>query len=201
VSTVDFPYVSGVTVGIKAKDTVILASEKLFSYSYFVFSKNVRKTVSLKDNIGVAFAGFIGDMQILTNFLKAQISLIELESNHTISVKAAAKLLSRILFSRRYFPFLTQTIIGGVDETGPHLYGLDIIGSLIPDDYIAIGPGAEVAIGILENNYSKNMDISTAVELALSSIKSATKRSVGTGGGIDILKITKGKSEYQYIKL
>jgi len=163
VSTVDFPYVSGVTVGIKAKDTVILASEKLFSYSYFVFSKNVRKTVSLKE--------------------------------------AAAKLLSRILFSRRYFPFLTQTIIGGVDETGPHLYGLDIIGSLIPDDYIAIGPGAEVAIGILENNYSKNMDISTAVELALSSIKSATKRSVGTGGGIDILKITKGKSEYQYIKL
>lgn len=200
-STVDFPYVSGVTVGITAKDGVVLASEKYFSYAYFIFSKKVKKTISIKDYIGVAFSGFIGDMQILTNFLKAQISLLELESNQPITVKAAAKLVSRILFSRRYFPFLSQTIVGGVDEKGAQLFGLDIIGSLIPDDFLAVGPGSEVAIGIIEQRFSKKMSIKDAANLAAEAIKVSIERSVGAGGGIDLLKIQKNKSDYMFLPL
>ena len=59
-----------------------------------------------------------------------------------MSVKAAATLLSNILFSQRYYPLIVQVILGGVDEKGARLFSLDPLGSSIEDKIIATGSGS-----------------------------------------------------------
>jgi proteasome beta subunit len=108
-----------------------------------------------------------------------------------ISVKSAAKLMANILFNRRYTPLITQTIVGGLDEEGPALYVLDVLGSLIPDKYAVVGSGTEIAIGVLEEGYKEGLSIEEAKALVTRAIKSAISRDAMSGDGIDFLVITK----------
>ncbi len=179
------------TVGVVCKDGVILASEKRATYGYFVISKGVKKVFKITDQIGAACAGLVGDMQILTREVEAQANLFSMDVGRKISVRAAAKLMSVILFNRRYAPLITQTIVGGLDEEGPSLYVLDVLGSLIPDKYAAVGSGTEIAMGVLEEGYKDELSIEEAKTLVTRAIKSAISRDSMSGDGIDFMIITK----------
>jgi proteasome beta subunit len=139
-------------------------------------------------------------MQILTREVEAQANLYNMDVGRTISVRSAAKLMSNILFNRRYAPLITQTIVGGLDEDGPSLYVLDVLGSLIPDKYAAVGSGTEIAIGVVEEGYKEDMKLKEAKELVTRAIKSAISRDVLSGDGIDFLIITKEGAAEESIK-
>jgi proteasome beta subunit len=179
------------TIGVVCTDGVILASEKRVTYGYLVVSKGVKKVFKITDQIGAACAGLVGDMQILTREVEAQASLFSMDVGRRISVRSAAKLMSVILFNRRYAPLITQTIVGGLDEEGPALYVLDVLGSLIPDKYAVVGSGTEIAIGVLEEGYKEELSIEKAKALVTRAIKSAISRDAMSGDGIDFLVITK----------
>ena len=179
------------TIGVVCRDGVILASEKRVSYGYLVISKGGKKVFKITGQIGAACAGLVGDMQILAREVEAQANLYSMDVGRPISVRSTAKLMSNILFNRRYTPLITQTIIGGLDDEGPSLYVLDVLGSLIPDKYAVVGSGTEIAIGVLEEGYKEDMKIKDAKELVIRSIKSAISRDVMSGDGIDFLIITK----------
>ncbi len=179
------------TVGIVCADGVVLASEKRVTYGYFIMSKGGKKVFKITDQIGVACAGLVGDMQILAREVEAQAKLFSMDVGRTISVKAASKLMANILFNRRYAPLITQTIVGGLDEDGASLYVLDVLGSLIPDKYAAVGSGTEIAIGVIEDGYKETMKIKEAKELILRAMKSAVNRDAMSGDGIDFLIINK----------
>ena len=183
-------YVPGATtVGVVCKDGVILASEKRVSYGSFVVSRAGKKVFKITENIGAACAGLVSDMQILVREVEAYANLFKLEVGRRISVKAAAKMMSNLLFSRRLFPLITQTIVGGIDDEGPTLYVLDVLGSNIPDKYTAVGSGAEIAIGVLEEAYREDMTVEEGKELVTSAVKSAISRDAMSGDGIDFLII------------
>jgi len=179
------------TIGVVCADGVILASEKRVTYGYLVVSKGVKKVFKITDQIGAACAGLVGDMQILTREVEAQANLFSMDVGRRISVRSAAKLMSVILFNRRYTPLITQTIVGGLDEEGPALYVLDVLGSLIPDKYAVVGSGTEIAIGVLEEGYKEGLSIEEAKALVTRAIKSAISRDAMSGDGIDFLVITK----------
>ena len=179
------------TVGVVFSDGVILAAEKRVTYGYFVMSKGGKKVFKVTDRIGVACAGLIGDMQILAKEMEAQANLYSMDVGRQISVRSAAKLMANVLFNRRYAPLITQTIVGGLDEEGPSLYVLDVLGSLIPDKYAAVGSGTELAIGVIEEGYKETLTAEEAKELVTRSIKSAISRDSMSGDGIDFLIITK----------
>jgi proteasome beta subunit len=179
------------TIGVVCTDGVILASEKRVTYGYLVVSKGVKKVFKITDQIGAACAGLVGDMQILTREVEAQASLFSMDVGRRISVRSAAKLMSVILFNRRYAPLITQTIVGGLDEEGPSLYVLDVLGSLIPDKYAVVGSGTEIAMGVLEEGYKEELNIEEAKALVTRAVKSAISRDAMSGDGIDFLIITK----------
>jgi len=179
------------TVGVVFSDGVILAAEKRVTYGYFIMSKGGKKVFKVTDRIGVACAGLVGDMQILAKEMEAQANLYSMDTGREISVHSAAKLLATVLFNRRYAPLITQTIVGGLDEEGPSLFVLDVLGSLIPDKYAVVGSGTELAIGVIEEGYKENMNAQEAKELVTRSIKSAVSRDSMSGDGIDFLIITK----------
>lgn len=179
------------TLGVVCSDGVILASEKRVSYGYLVVSRVGKKVFTITDRIGAACAGLVSDMQILVRQVEAYAKLFKLDAKRPIPVKSAAKLMSNMLFNRRLVPLITQTIVGGIDEEGPSLYSLDILGSLIPDKYSAVGSGAQIAIGVLEEGYNEKMTVEEAKGLVTRAVKSAVSRDIMSGDGIDFLIITK----------
>ena len=178
------------TIGVVCKDGVILAAERRVTYGYFVMSKSGKKVFKIAEKIGAACAGIVADMQILTREVGAYLNLYSYEREQSVTVRTAAKLMSSMLFERRYFPYLAQTIVVGVDEAGPKLFVLDPLGSVIEDKFTAVGSGAEIAMGLLETDFKDGMAVEDAKSLVRKAVKAASARDIGSGEGIDILIIT-----------
>ncbi|MFQ6074159.1 MAG: archaeal proteasome endopeptidase complex subunit beta [Candidatus Bathyarchaeia archaeon] len=188
------------TIGLVCSDGVILASEKRVSYGYMVMSRVGKKVFRLADHIGAACAGLVSDMQILVREVEAYANLFRMDTGRQMPVRSAAKVMSNMLFSRRLFPLITQTIVGGMDDEGPSLYVLDVLGSVIPDKFAAVGSGAEIALGVLEQGYKDGIGTTEAKDLVIRAIKSAISRDVMSGDGADILVVTKEGMQEESIK-
>ena len=196
-----FEFMPGATVvGITYSDGVILAAEKRVSFGNFVVNKNIKKTFPVTDHVGAACAGMVADMQVLVRQVEALSKIRKLETRREVAPNSVAKLMSVIMFERRYFPLLTQVIVGGINEKA-EIYTLDPLGSVLPDDYAAVGTGAEMALGILDSEFKADMPEDTVRELATRSIRSAIQRDAASGDGIDILYITKGGHREETISL
>lgn len=196
-----FEFIPGATVvGISYNNGVILAAEKRVSFGNFVVNKNIKKTFSVTDQVGAACAGMVADMQILVRQVEALSKIRRLETRRSVPPNSVAKLMSVIMFERRYFPLLTQVIVGGIDSK-PEIYTLDPLGSVLPDDYAAVGTGAELALGIMDAEYKPDMSEEKAKELAVRAIKSAIQRDAASGDGIDVLFVTKNGQREEKIPL
>jgi proteasome beta subunit len=196
------PYIPGATtVGIVYRDGVLLASERRVSYGYFVMSKSARKVFKITDTIGAACAGLVSDMQILAKEASAYASIYTYENDRPISVKATAKMVGSLLFQRRLMPYITQTIIGGIDQDGPSLYVLDLLGSVLPDKYASVGSGTEISMGVLEDEFKDNMSLDEAKDLMRRAIKAALARDAASGGDVDLLIISKEGTKTEIITL
>jgi proteasome beta subunit len=196
-----FEFMPGATVvGNSYNNGVILAAEKRVSFGNFVVNKNIKKTFSVTDQVGAACAGMVADMQILVRQVEALSKIRRLETRRSVPPNSVAKLMSVIMFERRYFPLLTQVIVGGIDAK-PEIYTLDPLGSVLPDDYAAVGTGAELALGIMDAEYKPDMSEEKAKELAVRAIKSAIQRDAASGDGIDVLFVTKNGHREEKIPL
>ncbi len=187
-------------VGITYQDGIVLAAEKRISYGNFVVNKNTKKIFTITDQVASACAGMVADMQVLTRQVGALAKIRKLETRRDMATNSVAKLMSVIMFERRYFPLLTQVIVGGV-QTTPEIYTLDPLGSLLPDNYAAVGTGAEMALGIMDAEYKKNMSEDTSKKLAIKAVKSSIQRDSASGDGIDVLTITKKGIEEESLGL
>jgi len=196
-----FQFMPGATaVGISFDNGVVLASEKRVSYGNFVVNKNTKKTFHVTDHVGAACAGMIADMQILVRQVGALAKIRKLETRRNVAPNSVAKMMSVIMFERRFFPLLTQVIVGGIDKK-PEIYTLDPLGSVLPDDYAAVGTGAEMALGVLDSEYRGNISEQDAKELAIKAIKSSIQRDSGSGDGIDILFVTRNPQRDESLKI
>jgi proteasome beta subunit len=185
------PYIPGATtIGMVCKDGVLLASERRYAYGSFVMSKSAKKVFRITDKIGVACAGIVGDMQVLTREARAWMSIYQYERERQATVKNTAKLISNLLSSRRMFPYLAETIIAGLSDGKPELYVLDPIGSLLPDKFSVVGTGAPIAIGVLELDYNEELSVDEGEPLLLRAVKSAIARDISSGDGVDLMIIT-----------
>ncbi len=194
-------YIPGATaVGVTYKDGVILGAERRITLANYVLSKSGRKVFKVTDNTGAVCAGMVADMQNLVRQVGVYTKLKELEVKRTLRPGAVAKLTSIIMFEQRYAPYITQVILGGVDGK-PKVWVLDPLGSLISDDYAAVGTGAEMAVGVLEDGFAPSMSAKEGKELLVSSIKSAIARDSMSGNGIDMLTIDKSGMKEDSIEM
>ena len=196
-----FQFMPGATaVGISFDNGVVLASEKRVSYGNFVVNKNTKKTFPVTDKVGAACAGMIADMQILVRQVGALAKIRKLETRRNVPPNSIAKMMSVIMFERRFFPLLTQVIVGGIDNK-PQIYTLDPLGSVLPDEYAAVGSGAEMALGVMDGVFRANMSEQSAKELAIKAIKSSIQRDSASGDGIDILSMTQNNQQEESLTL
>ncbi len=88
-------------------------------------------------------------------------------------------------------PLATQVLIGGVDDTGPHVYNLDPYGSLTEEKSVSTGSGSPIAYGILEDNYHEGMSITELLPIIVRAVNAAMKRDVASGDSYNITVIDK----------
>jgi len=182
-------YIPGATaVGIAYNEGVVLGAERRITLGNYVISKTGKKVFRVTDTVGVVCAGMVADMQNLVREVSTYAKLKELETRRNMKPNSVAKLMSVLMFERRYAPLLTQVILGGVGNK-PLVYVLDPLGSVISDEYAAVGTGAEMAIGVVEAAYSPTLTQKEARETLLSSIKAAIQRDAMSGNGVDILNV------------
>ncbi|HUT06612.1 MAG TPA: proteasome subunit beta [Nitrosopumilaceae archaeon] len=184
-------YMPGATaVGITFDGGVVFASEKRIAFGNFLVSKSTKKTFEITPKVGATCAGLVADMQILTLQITALAKIRKMELKRDVPPNSVAKMMSNMMYERRYFPLLTQVIVGGVVDK-PVLYTLDPLGSVLPDEYAAVGTGAEMALGVLDPQFKANMTEDEAVDLAKKAVRSAALRDSASGDGLDIMVITK----------
>ena len=184
-------YMPGATaVGITFNEGVVFASERRIAYGNFVVSKTTKKTFVITPHVGAACAGLVADMQILTLQIAALAKIRRMEIKRDVPPNTIAKMMSNMMYERRFYPLLTQVIVGGLVEK-PTIYTLDPLGSVLPDEYAAVGTGAEMALGILDQQYKNELTEDQAVDLAVKSVRAASMRDSASGDNIDVLVMNK----------
>ena len=184
-------YMPGATaVGVTFNGGLVLASEKRIAFGNFLVSKSSKKTFEITPKVGATCAGLVADMQILSLQIAALAKIRKMELKRDVPPNSVAKMMSNMMYERRYFPLLTQVIVGGLVDK-PILYTLDPLGSVLPDEYAAVGTGAEMALGVLDPQFKPNMTEKEAVDLAKKAVRSASLRDSASGDGLDIMVITK----------
>ncbi len=186
------------TVGIVAKDGVVLAADKRATAGYYIAHKEVVKIHKITDYIAITTAGLVADAQMLVEYLRAEASYIRLQTGREPSVKSIATLVSNILFSSRLFPYIVQFIIGGYDSK-PRLFNLDLFGTLTEEKFVATGSGSPIAISILEELYNEDLTVEEAEKIAVKAVSIATRRDVASGNGVDVAVITKNGIEMKNV--
>ncbi len=189
-------------LGVKYKEGVVLAADRRVAYGTFILSKAARKVFSINDKVGISTAGLPGDFQELVDAIKYNIFMYEMDAEKKASPTNVAKLLSLLLYQGRFRGiYYAELIVGGIEGGVPKIYVLDPAGGLLEEDYVAVGTGAQVATGILERWYKRDMDKAEAEDLAVKAMKEAIERDALSGDGIDLLIIDKSGKEEKYVPL
>jgi proteasome beta subunit len=174
------------TIGLVCKDGVILASDTRVTMGYYVAHKQGKKIYQIDDHIAMTIAGTVADAQRIVDILTMNAHLYRINMGRPIPISAAARYTANLLFSARYIPLLTQVLLGGVDDTGPHVFSIDPFGSLTEEKSVSTGSGSPVAYGVLEDKFKEGMPIKEILPIIVKAIDAAMKRNAGTGDSFNI---------------
>lgn len=185
-------YKGTTTVAAVCSDGVIFATDTRATMGTYVASKHAKKVYRITDRLAMTIAGGVAVAQRVVDILKVNAQLFELEKSRPIPVSAAARLVSNILFSNREvgMPLPLQALVGGFDETGPHVFNLDPFGSLTEEKMVSTGSGSPFAYGVLEDRYRQDRTVEEMLPIVVKAVDSAMKRDVASGDSFDVAVVT-----------
>jgi proteasome beta subunit len=190
------------TVGVLCDGGVVLASESRATMGNFIASSTAKKIYQVDDLVGLTTAGVVGDAQSLVRMIQVEARLYRMQRGEPMTVKAITSMLSNILSARRYYPFMVQLVMGGVDRYGPKIYSLDALGGQIEErKVVSTGSGSPIAYGVLEALYKPGISIEDGTILAAKAIHNAMKRDSASGDKIELVRITDKYEEVGELKL
>lgn len=180
------------TVAAVCSDGVIFATDTRATMGNYVVSKHAKKVYRITDRLAMTIAGGVAVAQRVVDILKVNAQLFDLEKGRPMPVGAAARLVSNVLFSNREvgMPLPLQALIGGFDETGPHVFNLDPFGSLTEEKVVSTGSGSPFAYGVLEDRYREGSTVKEMIPIVVRAVDSAMKRDTASGDSFDVAVIT-----------
>ena len=119
-----------------------------------------------------------------------QCRLHELRHKRRISVAAASKILSNLVYSYKGMGLSMGTMCAGVTpQEGPALYYIDSEGTRLAGNLFCVGSGQTFAYGVLDAEYHYDLTEEQALELGSRSILAATHRDAFSGGFINLYHV------------
>jgi proteasome beta subunit len=179
------------TVGITCRDGVILGSDTRVTMGFFIAHHKGKKVYKIDDHLAMTISGGVADAQRVVDILKVNAQLYRLNLARPMPVSSAARLVSNLLFSSRYAPLLAQILVGGMDDSGPHVFSIDPFGSITEEKCVATGSGSPIAYGVLEDKYKQDAPIKEMLPVVVRAIDSAMRRDAASGDSFDVSIIEK----------
>ena len=177
------------SVGVTTADSVVIATDRRASLGGRVVSnKNVQKVEQVHDTAALTMVGSVGGAQSFIRSIRAEANLYEARRGESMSINALATIASNFLRGGPFF--MINPILGGVDDTGPHVYSIDPLGGLSEDEYVVTGSGMQFAMGVLEQEYHDELSHEEGIRVAARAVESATERDTASGNGITIAEVT-----------
>lgn len=159
----------GTSIGIKAKDGVVLAVEKIINSKLLIPGRN-RRIQTIDRHIGVAYSGLLPDGRHFVNRGRDEAQSFKNLYKTDVSVP---HLMDRLgLYVQNYTcynsvrPFGVASIVGGVDDNGPHLYMIEPSGAYWGYTGAATGRGKQTAKSELEKLDFEELTVKDAVKHA-----------------------------------
>ncbi|WOL16754.1 proteasome subunit beta type-1-like [Canna indica] len=193
----------GTCVAIAGSDYCVIAADTRLSVGYSIYTRDYSKICKLADKCVMASSGFQGDLKALQKNLAAKHLIYQHQHSKQMSCPAMAQLLSNTLYYKRFFPYYTFNILGGLDSDGKGcVYTYDAVGSYERVGYSAQGSGAGLIIPVLDNQLKSPSPLLLpakdavtplseveAVDLVKDVFASATERDIYTGDKVEIVVI------------
>ena len=220
----------GTTLGITGNDFAILAGDTRSTSGYSINTRYAPKVFRIggDDETGegahivLSVVGFAADGNALKERLDAIVKMYRYHHGKKMTVKACAQRLATILYQKRFFPYYTNAILGGLDEDGKGaLYSYDPVGSYEREQCRTAGAAASLIMPFLDNQVNfKNQYIPGSGEghalqarvveplprqeveqLVRDAFTSAVERHIEVGDGLQMLVVTKEGIEEHFVPL
>ncbi|OAQ99283.1 hypothetical protein LLEC1_02293 [Akanthomyces lecanii] len=103
-------------------------------------------------SIVLSVCGFAADGEALRDRLDTVCKIYRYRHGKPMTLNACAKRLSTILYQKRFFPYYTHALLGGLDEEGKGaIYSYDPVGSYEREQCRAGGAAASLIMPFLDN--------------------------------------------------
>lgn len=159
------PIVTGTTViGIKYNGGVMLAADTLSSYGSLARYKDTRRLIKVGEQTLIGASGEMSDFQSIQELLEnMHQSDVNEDDGYERTPTEFFNYLRAVMYQRRNKgnPLWNQLLVAGCSkgETGkPFLGYVDLIGTAYEENFIATGFGAYLAIPIIRERWSEEMD-------------------------------------------
>jgi proteasome alpha subunit len=181
------------TIGIKTAAFALLASH----------IKPVRalidptdKIFTIDGHVGATGSGYIGDILQLIEELRLEAQKHRLNFESPIDVGSLAKHLGSFLHNYTIYavrPQAASVIVAGVDQSGVQLYQVDPSGTFMRGSGFAIGQSADIALDVLQRDYSADMSVKQAVDLS----NKAIEKALGEQPVVEVGRVTAQDKQFQ----
>ncbi|MFB6175060.1 MAG: archaeal proteasome endopeptidase complex subunit alpha [Candidatus Nanohalobium sp.] len=159
-------------LGIVYEDGVVLAATRNIPDLQV---RNPEKVFKIDEHIGVATSGLVADGRTLVEEARNEAQKHVMTYDEDIPTSVLAKFIAdRCQQFTQYGgvrPYGLSTISGGVKDGETKVYHTDPSGTLSEWNAIAIGKGGEDADEYLEENWSEDLSVEEAMELAVRALK------------------------------
>jgi proteasome alpha subunit len=183
------------TIGIKTPSFALLASH----------IKPVRQLIdpaekifAIDGHVGATGSGYIGDILQLIDELRLEAQKHRLSFESPIDIGSLAKHLGSYLHNYTIYavrPQAASVIVAGADQGGIQMYQVDPSGTFMRGSGFAIGQSADIALDVLQREYSADMTVEQAVTVS----NKAIERALGERPVVEVGVVT-GDKEFKKIR-
>lgn len=161
------------TIGIKTPSFALLASH---IKPIRPLIEPAEKIFAIDGHVGATGSGYIGDILQLIDELRIEAQKHRLSFESPIDVSSLAKHIGSFLHNYTVYavrPQAASVIIAGIDQTGIQLYQVDPSGTFFRGSGFAIGQSSDIALDVIQHEYSADLTVDQAVALSNKAIEKA----------------------------
>lgn len=188
------------TLAFRTAAGICVAVDSRASMGTFNSSETVRKIVEINEFLLGTMAGGAADCQYWEPYIAMKAREYELMHGERMTVAAASKLLSNIMYSYRGHGLSMGIMFCGVDKKGTSLFYMDDEGNRIPGDLFSVGSGSTFAYGILDSYYNWDMTKEQAITLGKRAINEAAYNDAASGGVVRVYWIPTDSDRWEKIE-
>ena len=158
----------GTILGIRCAEGVVLGSEE--NIEVLEEEGHSKKIFQVGEHVGAAIVGLGSDARVLINQARIDTQSNKLTYDEPIDVEVVTQKICSVQQTYTQHvggrPFGVAMVLGGVNKTGPHVFGTHPIGNYMGYKATAVGAGTETVLSMLKEEYREDLTLEESIKLA-----------------------------------